>query len=289
MVRFRAVEIMSLRMLSIDRQSLRIQRCVLAILFLLIAIPLRAQNSVDDKTYNAYLDWEKAQPPSPSWDQDDLLVRYAAHLKAGGLNQNAVDQLIAGLSRRLDADESAFWDKIYAQSAEPFNALPNHLLVQAVKGVNPGKALEVEMGQGRNSLFLAQKGWDVTGFDFSPKALDLAQQHAKRAGVTIHTVLSKDEDFPFGREQWDLIAFLYPMEKRSYAKVREALKPGGLVVVEGFHQDVHGPAVRYASNELLNRFAGFTILYYEDAVGLADWGQHEVRLVKLIAKKPAAP
>ena len=153
MVRFRAVEIMSLRMPSIDRQSLRIQRYILAILFLLIAIPLRAQNSVDDKTYNAYLDWEKAQPPSPSWDQDDLLVRYAAHLKADGLEQRAVDQLIAGLSRRLDADESAFWDKIYAQSAEPFNALPNHLLVQAVKGVNPGKALEVEMGQGRNSLF----------------------------------------------------------------------------------------------------------------------------------------
>ena len=126
----------------------------------------------------------------------------------------------------------------------------------------------------------------MTGFDFSPKALDLAQQHAKQAGVTIHTVLSKDEDFPFGKEQWDLIALLYPMEKRSYAKVREALKPGGLVVVEGFHQDVHGPAVRYASNELLNRFAGFTILYYEDAVGLADWGQHEVRLVKLIAQKP---
>jgi 2-polyprenyl-3-methyl-5-hydroxy-6-metoxy-1,4-benzoquinol methylase len=289
MVRFRAVEIMSPRIPSIDRQSLRIRRSVLAILFFLTALSLRAQNVADDQSYNTYLDWEKAQPPSPSWDQNDLLVRYAEHLKADGLDQNAVDHLISGLRRRLDADEAAFWDKIYAQSTEPFNLLPNHLLVQAVKGIKPGKALEVEMGQGRNSLYLAQQGWDVTGFDFSPKALDLAQQHAKQAGVTIHTVLSKDEDFQFGREQWDLIALLYPMEKRSYAKVREALKPGGVVVVEGFHQDVHGPAVRYASNELLNRFAGFNILYYEDAVGLADWGQHDVRLVKLIAQKTAEP
>ncbi len=280
---------MSLLIPPTDRQRLCIQRCVLVILLFLTALPLRAQNLADDRTYNAYLDWEKAQPPSPSWDQDNLLARYATHLKADGLDQNAVDQLIVGLSRRLDADESAFWDKIYAQSAEPFNALPNHLLVQAVQGVNPGKALEVEMGQGRNSLLLAKLGWDVTGFDFSPKALALAQEHAKQAGVTIRTVLSKDEDFQFGKEQWDLIALLYPMEKRSYAKVCEALKPGGLVVVEGFHQDVHGPAVRYASNELLNRFAGFTILYYEDGVGLADWGQHEVRLVKLIAQKPARP
>ena len=215
-----------------------------------------------------------------------MLARYAAPLRAVGLDTNAVTQLISYLSRRLDADEANFWSKIRAQGTIKLNQLPSHLLMQAVKGVKPGRALDVEMGQGRNGLYLAQQGWDVTGSDFSAKALELAQENAKADGVTIHAVLAKDEDFDFSQQQWDLIAFLYPMEKRSFAKARQALKPGGLVVVEGFHQDVHGPAVRYGSNELLERFAGFTILYYEDGIGVADWGKQEPRLVKLIAQKP---
>jgi SAM-dependent methyltransferase len=259
------------------------------LLFLLSCAPLSvsAQTVADDPTLDNYLKWEKAQPSTSSWDQNDLLNRYAAQLRADGLDTETVAQLTRSLSRRLDAEEAEFWSKIYAEGTIKFNLSPNQLLVRAVKGVKPGRALDVEMGQGRNSLYLAQRGWDVTGFDFSPKALEFAERNAHAAGVTVHTVLAKDEDFPFGHEQWDLMAFLYPMEKRSYARAREALKPGGLVVVEGFHQDVHGPAGRYASNELLDRFAGFTILYYEDAVGLADWGMHELRVVKLIAQKPA--
>jgi SAM-dependent methyltransferase len=289
MVWFRSANTMLPRKCCINDQSVRVQRYIVVILIFLVALPLLAQTVADDRALDTYLAWEKSQPPSSSWDQDDLLAHYAAHLKAIGVDPDTIPHLLASLSRRLDSEEAAFWDKIYSQPIPGYDPLPNKLLVRAVKGVKPGKALDVGMGQGRNAVFLAQHGWDVSGFDISKKALDLAQQHAKEAGVTIRTVLGKDKNFGFGEEQWDLIALLYPMEKRSFAKARDALKPGGLILVEGFHQDVHGPAVKYASNELLDRFSGFIILYYEDAIDVADWGKQEVRLVKLIAQKPAQP
>ena len=259
---------------------------ILRLLFLSCCLSALWGQVADDATLKKYLDWQESQPPVQSWDQEEFLARYRAKLDASGLNRAAADQAITALSHRLDADEAAFWSKIYSDRNPGFNTSPNRLLQDAIRGRKPGRALDVEMGQGRHAIFLAEQGWEVTGFDFSPKALELAQQQAKKAGLKIETVLSKDDAFDFGKDRWDLMVFLYPMEKRSYGKAREALAPGGIVVVEGFHQEVKGAAIRYASNELLQRFDGFIILYYEDSVGLADWGKTELRLVKLVAQKP---
>src|SRR4051812_43645854 len=72
-------------------------------------------------------------------------------------------------------EPAAIFDKIYASEAPPFNAEPSAFLARAVDGVAPGKALDVAMGQGRNSLFLARKGWQVTGYDVSSVGLSQAQ------------------------------------------------------------------------------------------------------------------
>jgi 2-polyprenyl-3-methyl-5-hydroxy-6-metoxy-1,4-benzoquinol methylase len=258
---------------------------ILIATFLLGIAALPAQVA-GDAELDAFLAWEQKQPEHGSWDQREQLIRYHAAFDAQGLSAAEAAAKLTALEKRLWADESAFWSKIYSESTPGFNTKPNQLLATAIQGVRPGKALDVEMGQGRNAVFLAGKGWQVTGFDISEKALALAKEQAQKANVKIETVLANDEAFDFGKAQWDLIAILYPMEKRSYARAREALKPGGLVVVEGFHLTVKGPAVRYASNELLERFTGFKILFYEEAEGLADWGNRQHRLVKLIAQKP---
>ena len=74
----------------------------------------------------------------------------------------------------------------------------------------PGFTLTVtlDMGQGRNSMYLARHGWEVTGFDVSKVGLEEAARHAASAGVHIKTVLASDEEFDFGRNRWDLIAIL---------------------------------------------------------------------------------
>jgi 2-polyprenyl-3-methyl-5-hydroxy-6-metoxy-1,4-benzoquinol methylase len=257
-------------------------------LLLLSALALPGQK-LDQRTLGTYLEWErwqKAQSPGESWDRDGRLSRYRTKLEEDGIRPQAAAGIVAALGRRLDADEASFWNRLYSSARPRFNTKPNQLLARAVQERDPGKALDVEMGQGRNAVFLAQQGWAVTGFDLSSKALEIAQQQAQEAGVEIRAVLAKDQDFDFGTEQWDLIALLYVMEKRSLVRTRNALKPGGLVVVEGFHQDMQGPSVRYASEELLARFAGFRILHCEEVVDTADWGNRKVRLVKLVAQKP---
>ena len=56
------------------------------------------------------------------------------------------------------------------------------------------------MGQGRNSVFLALKGWDVTGFDVSDEGIMVARKSAERAGVKINTVRETDEAFEYGAD-----------------------------------------------------------------------------------------
>jgi ubiquinone/menaquinone biosynthesis C-methylase UbiE len=77
----------------------------------------------------------------------------------------------------------------YTPGAEPqFNHKPNAFLVECVRNRRPGKALDVGMGSGRNSLYLASHGWDVTGFDIADVAVAQARHRAKKLGVVyLHT------------------------------------------------------------------------------------------------------
>jgi 2-polyprenyl-3-methyl-5-hydroxy-6-metoxy-1,4-benzoquinol methylase len=149
-----------------------------------------------------------------------------------------------------------------------------------------GQALDVGMGQGRNSIYLAAQRWEVTGLDVSETGLQKARQIAAHTGVSIQTVFSSDEDVDFGRNRWDLIAVIYGMEKRSVYRARDALKPGGIVVVEAGQISASSAPFEYESGELLKIFKGFHILKYEEQTALPDWSKNPIRLVRLVAEKP---
>ncbi|MBC8083324.1 MAG: class I SAM-dependent methyltransferase [Hymenobacter sp.] len=173
-----------------------------------------------------------------------------------------------------------------------FNASPNKLLAETIKGRPPGKALDVGMGQGRNTLFLARQGWDAYGVDIADEAVNLAQDNARKAGLRITTFVQDDAEFDFGANRWDLVAFIYAGGRHHVEKVRQGLKPGGLVVIEGFHRDATkvrkiGEGVVFDTDELKSLYlaAGFTILRYEEADGIGDFGLQQMRLVKLVAQK----
>jgi SAM-dependent methyltransferase len=124
------------------------------------------------------------------------------------------------------------------------------LLASAILDRKPGKALDFGMGQGRNTVFLATQGWDVTGFDPSEEGVRLAQAGAAKAGVKIHAVAASDDQFDFGVAQWDLIAMTYVRSPTAHdaARIRRALAPGGIFVYEN-GSDRH--------NELLSCFSSF--------------------------------
>jgi 2-polyprenyl-3-methyl-5-hydroxy-6-metoxy-1,4-benzoquinol methylase len=151
--------------------------------------------------------WQRL-PANAALEWGDALTRYRQELVAKGASEAMADRTIRLV---VAYDEAEGYNKIYAGTPE-FDTKPNRFLVEAVEGLRPGKALDVDMGQGRNAIYLASRGWDVTGFDVADAGLEKARAQAAAAGVTINAVHASDEEFDFGRERWDLIAIIYALE-----------------------------------------------------------------------------
>jgi SAM-dependent methyltransferase len=184
------------------------------------------------------------------------------------------------------------WNQIFSSQQPVFNTNANAFLAEVVKNRQPGQALDLGMGQGRNALFLAQRGWDVTGVDISDVALAQAREQARKMSLKLNIVQQDAAAFDFGRERWDLVALLYFPPRPYTGRIFQALRPGGLVVVEVFHRESAekrrlGEGVVFGSNELLRLFEDYRILRYEDVVAPSDWSVERVptRLLRLVAQK----
>lgn len=232
----------------------------------------------------AYWDWEKTQ--GAAWaTTEEPVENYRAHLIREGMRRADADETIARLKRELAREEGEFYDKIYAEGPR-FNPEPNRLLVEAAGLRAPGEALDVGMGQGRNAIYLAKQGWRVTGFDVSKVGLDQARAAARRLRLPLEAVLAGDEEFDFAPEKWDMIAIIYALEKRSVRRALQALRPGGLLVVESGRKIGKGLPFEYASGELKRILEGFRIHRYEEVEDVADWDLKRVPLVRVIAQRP---
>jgi SAM-dependent methyltransferase len=241
----------------------------------------------DQQIYEAFRSWVTKQPQG---DTANALDRYGKVLAAEGVTPIEVERrlrVIETEGRRLEIE---MWNRILTAEKPVFTTQPNAFLVRMTQGRKPGRALDVGMGQGRNALYLAQQGWNVTGFDPAEKAVAAAQEQAKRTGLTITTRVEGDETFDFGREQWDLVVLSYVSLRHLVSSLFDSLKPGGIVIVEGFHRDATknasiGGGVVFDTNELLRVFERYRILHYEDADAVGDFGQKQTRVVRLAAQK----
>lgn len=256
----------------------------LALLVVLSAAPTAQPGAAQPEGQTAldvFLKWRgAARPVEESFNTS--LEAYRDKLTSDGLPAPTVERTLRLI---VAHDEAVLYDKVYAGPPE-FNTKPNQLLVDAVAGITPGTALDVGMGQGRNAVFLASQGWDVTGFDVAAVGLAQARDLALSLGLTIQAVHASDEEFDFGRNRWDLIAIIYAIEKRSVHRVRDALRPGGLVVIEAGFNDAPEAAFGVGADELLTIFKGFRILRHEDTRDAYDWGPETIRLFRLVAQKP---
>ena len=264
-------------------------KSILKLSVLLVAIVCFAQGD-EARSWQAFLDWVKspAAPENPA----ELIQAYAGKLASSGLNESQVKAELGLVQKHAGRPGGEFsavlFDKIYASSSPQFNPEPSAFLARAIEGLRPGKALDVGMGQGRNAILLARKGWDVTGYDVSPGGLAAAAAGAAKAGVRIDAVRKSHEEFDFGVARWDLIAMIFPgvsMDDEGFLKrVRASLKPGGVLIVEQFN----APPVEGAKgppNALFKTFQDFRVTHYEDVVDTSDWGKTQARLGRIVAVK----
>ncbi len=182
-----------------------------------------------------------------------------------------------------------YWDDVFRSGKIQFNKDASKLLQYAIRDRKPGLAVDLGMGEGRNAVFLAGKGWQVTGVDISGEAVKQAKTRAAAAHVSI-TVITEDLDrFDMGQAKWDFIVLLYMHAWFHESKhnvpelLSAALKPGGLLVIEGYA----GEKGAFQTNELLRDFGNLRIVHYEDVMDEADWAPGEKnRVVRFIGEKP---
>jgi 2-polyprenyl-3-methyl-5-hydroxy-6-metoxy-1,4-benzoquinol methylase len=90
------------------------------------------------------------------------------------------------------------WNEVFTKRQG--RAFPhNKFLAETIQGRQPGTALDIGMGEGRNALFLATQGWEVTGFDISDVGVQLAREAAQQRGVQLETVVEDADRFDYGK------------------------------------------------------------------------------------------
>ncbi|MGA7910688.1 MAG: class I SAM-dependent methyltransferase, partial [Candidatus Dormiibacterota bacterium] len=105
--------------------------------------------------------------------------------------------------------KSQEWDQRYATTDLIWGAGPNRFLVAEVDGLSPGRALDLGCGEGRNAIWLAQRGWQVSGVDFSEAGLDKARHLAVERGVEVTWVRADLLDYQPDHGAFDLVIVMY--------------------------------------------------------------------------------
>ncbi len=246
----------------------------------------------DQQVYELWRFWLVGQPADVQklFDHDDTtpkgLELYRKQLQSEGDTAGEVERKLHIIDKDREHWEIERWNRTLTSNSPRINWRPNEFLVQMASGRKPGRALDVGMGQGRNALWLAQQGWETTGYDPADKAVALARETAAKAGVKLTTVIARDSDFDMGEAKWDLILLSYVEIRENAPKVIRALAPGGVVIAEYFHQDGGAAPGGFADNELLRLFEKLRVIRYEDADAVADFGLQKTRLVRICAEKP---
>ncbi len=283
-------------------RKIQLRVCSVAILLSCLAF---AQGVDKDAVWRDAVEWIKSQP-GPNFPSMDA---FRAEFMKRGLTEaqaNERIELIGKLSQEPKYQQEAsalYFNRLYRTPTQTrFTMEPNAFLASTIKDLKPGKALDIAMGQGRNAVYVASKGWDVTGYDLAEEGMKVAQENAAKAGVKVTTVKAGFEDFDYGKERWDLIYFVYtdaPMVDAKFVeRVVAALKPGGLVLVDRPYRSLTNPEPGWREtdqdkpNALPKAWSALQLLFYEDTTGYADWQQTQAprleekrRIVRMLARK----
>lgn len=131
------------------------------------------------------------------------------------------------------------WDARYAANEYAYGKAPNAFFREQLTPLQPGQLLMPADGEGRNGVYAAQLGWDVTAFDLSVEGKNKAFQLAQEQGVSIQYLVGELHQLSFTPASFDAIGLIYAHFSASqksaiHQQLTGLLKPGGLVIFEAF-------------------------------------------------------
>lgn len=151
-------------------------------------------------------------------------------------------------------DQRDFWNERYAGKDFVYGEKPNEYFKGKIDGLATGKILFPAEGEGRNAVYAAQSGWQVSAFDPSEEGKKKAEQLAKKADVQIDYTVTDVENADYSKNSFDALILIYAhfhLEKRRdyHQKLASFLRPGGILILEAFSK-------KHIQNQQLNPSAG---------------------------------
>ena len=167
------------------------------------------------------------------------------------------------------AMDSTSWDRRYEGRELVWTAEPNRFLVAEAEALAPGRAIDLACGEGRNAVWLAERGWQAVGADFSEVGLQKARELANRRGVNVEWVAADLLDYRPDPRAFDLVLVFYlqvPTAERLpiLQAAAEAVAAGGTFLLvahdstnlEHGHGGPQDPAVLYTPDDVVDDLAG---------------------------------
>lgn len=201
-------------------------------------------------------------------------------------------------------DARQAWDARFARPGLLFGEQPNGFLVREASRLPAGcSVLSVADGEGRNSIWLAERGHAVTAFDLSPVAVDKARRWSRERGAAVDFHVAGVDDWSWQPAAFDAVAAIFvqfadpAMRARLFAGIWRTLRPGGLLLVQGYTPKqidyaTGGPGkvehlyTAALLRELLPQADWLLLREHEDS--LAEGSAHAGRsaLIDAVARKP---
>lgn len=178
------------------------------------------------------------------------------------------------------------WDKVYSIDDYVYGTEPNNFFKEQIDSLPPGKLLLPAEGEGRNAVYAAKLGWEVTAFDDSTVANKKALELAVKNNVRINYIISSFEKFS-STDKFDLIALIYAhtsQRQQNNFKMSNFLSNNGKIILEGFSKsqlgkNTGGPKnidMLFSKDELFGDFSYLNkIKFTELDIELAEGNMHK--------------
>lgn len=184
----------------------------------------------------------------------------------------------------MSEDWLSFWNARYIQPEYAYGELPNNYLKEKLEKTLGKKILFAAEGEGRNAVYAAKQGWDVSAYDLSVEGKNKAEKLAKKNAVHIDYRIGELEKLNFTKHEFDVIVLIYAhfpaaIKSQQHQLLDTYLKKGGTIIFEGFsknnlkyrleNEQIGGPkdiASLFSIEEIQADFKDYEIIELEEKV-----------------------
>jgi SAM-dependent methyltransferase len=199
-----------------------------------------------------------------------------------------------------------FWDKRYAATTMAYGVEPNQYFKEQISKLKAGSILLPAEGEGRNAIFAAKLGWQVSAFDISIEGKKKADNLAVKNNVSLDYKVGGFSEINYKAAHFDCIALIYahfpPQFKSEYHRIlSNYLRKGGLVIFEGFSKNhlknnIENPKsggpkdsdMLFSIEEIKNDFNNYTILELEEKEVYLNEGEYHIgksSVIRFVGRK----